>query len=127
MHHVGLLDCPAKELACIAPFWNRTFSNFDAHLACGGYLYMTDHKCKREEKYDDGSGTRTCWRHAARAWAKAKEYKLVKTEQIGVLIRKKCAKGDDSRRRSPSKKPSPAKEKEEPGGEAEGGGGAKDG
>ena len=81
LHHVGS-SCPHQskaglhnesELACAAKLWTATFDNFNAHLACGGTLFMSDHVCWPEDYHIKGK-TKVCWVDAANEWSISKNY-----------------------------------------------------
>jgi hypothetical protein len=88
MHHIGQ-GCANNSLACVEPLWKQTFDNFDAHVACGGHIYVTDHRCKEHEEFYTGAGRSLCWRHGGRSWAKAKKYSITEPNN-GLLIKKIC-------------------------------------
>ena len=77
------LDQPSSNLACSLVLWTRTFDNFDAHLACGGTLFLADSDDSVRLPPDARSDTPRCWMAYGIQWAKARGYHVDRAHFAG--------------------------------------------
>mmetsp|Transcript_1586 Transcript_1586/g.3599 ORF Transcript_1586/g.3599 Transcript_1586/m.3599 type:complete len:556 (+) Transcript_1586:63-1730(+) len=76
----------AQGVHHVAPSnWDTSWDNFDAHLACNGFLFLNDHPCTLSEKHSVGK-TMMCWRESVHAWARRKGYSV----WGDIIVHKKC-------------------------------------